>query len=396
MRGWWGWRVCVRRRGAVARRGRYQNDIEMISRCRNGRGARGCGAAIACGGLLAGLLGTLAAGQPVLAQEARIAMTVDTTLIHVGDPVTVQFSVDHPEGWVVEWPDSFEVAPFEVLHAGVGTPVAASDGAGFHSTATLVITSFELGVLELPGIAVPVTAPDGTTLTLVTDPFRIGVESVGLDESGDLRDIKGPLSLARSWWVVLLWVLLAVVLAGGAGYYLYRRRRVEPESRPAVPHAPPRPFHDIALEALRALEKSSLLGRGQVKEYHVRISEIIRRYIEGQLEVPALELTTREVADGMRRAALGAPITEAFRGFLDRCDLVKFAKLRPGTEDSRELMERARELVRMTSGGGRPEGTGSPDDAETGSEAGEPDAIAPGGAPAAADEATVAASGAAP
>ena len=302
-------------------------------------------------GVLAGIVGALAVGQPAAAQAARIAMTVDTTLIHVGDPVTVQLSVDHPEGWVVEWPDSFEVAPFEVLHAGLATPVAAAAGGGLHSTATLVITSFELGELELPAITVPVTATDGTTRMLVTDPFRIGVESVGLDESGDLRDIKGPLSLARSWWAVLLWVLLAAVLAGGAAYYLYRRRRgPEPESRPAVPRAPSRPFHELALEALRALEKSSLLERGQVKEYHVRISEIIRRYIEGQFEVPALELTTGEVADGMRQAALGTAITEPFRGFLERCDLVKFAKLRPGAEDSRELMGRARELVRTTSG----------------------------------------------
>ncbi|MDE2796562.1 MAG: hypothetical protein OXL34_17235 [Gemmatimonadota bacterium] len=316
----------------------------MISRYLNGSGAWRYGVAIACGGLLA-------ASQTASAQEARIAMTVDTTLIHVGDPVTVRLSVDHPEGWVVEWPDSFEVAPFEVLRAGLATPVAAADGDGFHSKATLVVTSFELGELELPAITVPVTAPDGTTRGLVTDPFRIGVESVGLDESGDLRDIKGPLSLARSWWAALLWVLLALVLAGAVAYHLYRRRRrPEPESRTAVPRAPPRPFHELALEALRALEKSALLERGQVKEYHVRISEIIRRYIEGQFEVPALELTTGEVADGMRRAALGVPVTEAFRGFLERCDLVKFAKLRPAAEDSRELMGRARELVRTTSG----------------------------------------------
>ena len=277
-------------------------------------------------------------------------MTVDTTMIHVGDPIAVRLAVDHPEGWTVEWPDSFEVAPFEVLGVDLAAPEPAADGDGLRSAATLVVTSFELGELEVPGIAVAVTAPDGMTRTLVTDPFRIGVESVGLDESGDLRDIKGPLSLARSWWGTLPWVVLAVALAGGVAYHLHRRRRAAPESRPAVPRAPPRPFHELALEALRALEKSSLLERGQVKEYHVRISEIVRRYVEGQFQVPALELTTGEVADGMRRAALGAPITEAFRGFLDRCDLVKFAKLRPGADDSRALMERARGLVRMTSG----------------------------------------------
>lgn len=329
----------------------------MISLVQKGSTPAEDHAADARGGLLGGLVvlavalgGGFGAGQPAVAQEARIAMTVDTTLIHVGDPVTVRLSVDHPEGWTVEWPDSLEIAPFEVLGADHTVPGPAATGDALRSTATLIVTSFELGELELPAIAVAVTAPNGTTRTLLTDPFRIGVESVGLDESGDLRDIKGPLSLARSWWTVMLWVVLAAVLAGGVAYYLHRRRRAAPESPPAVPRAPPRPFHELALEALRALEKSSLLERGQVKEYHVRISEIVRRYIEGQFEVPALELTTGEVAAGMRRAALGAPITEAFRGFLERCDLVKFAKLRPGADDSRALMERAKEVVRMTSG----------------------------------------------
>ena len=278
-------------------------------------------------------------------------MTVDTTLIHVGDPVTVRLSVDHPEGWAVEWPDSFEIAPFEVLHVDRAVPEpAVGGGEAVRSTATIVVTSFELGELELPAIEVSVTAPDGTTRTLVTDPFHVGVESVGLDESGDLRDIKGPLSIPLTWWRVLPWVLLALALAGGVAYYLHRRRRAAPASAPPVPRAPPRPYHELALEALRALEKSSLLERGQVKEYHVRISEILRRYIEGQLEVPALELTTQEVVGGMQRAALGGRVTGAFRTFLERCDLVKFAKLRPGSDEARALMAQARELVRMTSG----------------------------------------------
>ena len=333
----------------------------------------GRGAVVPSGGLLEGLgahsspalrrsrcsrglfrwipVGLLAAAQPAFAQDARIAMTVDTTLIHVGDPVTVQLSVDHLVGWVVQWPDSLDVAPFELLRVDRAVPVADEAGDGMRSEATLVVTSFELGEQELPAIAVPVTAPDGTTRTLLTDPFRVGVESVGLDESGDLRDIKGPLSIARSWLSALPWLALATVVVVAVAYYLHRRRRAAATAPPPVPRAPPRPFHELALEELRALEKSSFLERGQVKQYHVRISEIIRRYIEGQLEVAALELTTHEVVEGLRRAAIGDRVTGAFRTFLDHCDLVKFAKLRPGLDASRALMEQARKLVRMTSGG---------------------------------------------
>ena len=298
-------------------------------------------------------------------------MEVDTTLINVGDPVAVRLHVDHPAGWTVRWPDSLDIAPFEVLGYEVAEPGAGGeDGGGgggradgadgaLRSTAGLVVTSFELGELELPVISVAVAAPNGTVRTLFTDPFRIGVESVGLDESGDIREIKGPLSVARNWWALAPWLLLLAAVAAGT-LYLYRRRRARPAAVADRPPPPPRPFHLVALEALDELERSALLERGRVKRYHMRISEIIRSYVEGQLEVPALEMTTGEVVDGLRRAALGKEITQSFRTFLDRCDLVKFAKLRPGAEDSRELMGKARALVGMTSGGGEAAGAAAP------------------------------------
>ena len=315
--------------------------------------------------LLVAVLLVAAGAGPLAAQDVRIAMEVDTTLIHVGDPVAVRLLVDHPADWTVQWPDSLDLAPFEVLRyeaaqpgaGSVGEGAGAGSGAGsdgaVRSAASLVVTSFELGELELPVISVAVAAPNGTVRTLFTDPFRIGVESVGLDESGDIRDIRGPLSIARSWWALLPWLLLVAAAAAGA-VYLHRRRRARPAAVQSRPAAPPRPFHLVALEALDELERSALLERGQVKRYHVRISEIIRGYVEGQLRVPALEMTTGEVVDGLRRAALGDRITGTFGTFLARCDLVKFAKLRPGADDSRELMGIARSLVGMTSGGGAP------------------------------------------
>lgn len=298
-----------------------------------------------------------AGARPAAAQDIRVAMEVDTTLIHVGDPVAVRLHVDHPADWTVQWPDSLDLAPFEVLRYEVAEPGMSGAGAGedeaVQSTASLIVTSFELGELELPVVSVAVAAPNGTVRTLFTDPFRIGVESVGLDESGDIRDIRGPLSISRNWWALLPWLLLIAAVAAGAAY-LHRRRRARPVAVESRPAAPPRPFHLVALEALDELERSALLERGQVKRYHVRISEIIRTYVEGQLEVAALEMTTGEVVDGLRRAALGDRITGSFGTFLGRCDLVKFAKLRPGVDDSRELMGTARSLVGMTSGGGAP------------------------------------------
>ena len=86
--------------------------------------------------------------------------------------------------------------------------------------------------------------------------------------------------------------------------------------------------------------------------------------MEGQLGVPAREMTTGEVVAGLRRAALGPDICAAFQRFLDRCDLVKFAKHRPSDDDSLALLADGRRLVDRTSGqaGRREPEAGSPEE----------------------------------
>ena len=307
-------------------------------------------------GAVAGVGGI--SGQAPNPDGLRVVMEVDTTVIHLGDPVSVLLLVDHPSDWSVEWADSLDVAPFEMLRyevapagAAAGDGGASSGGDLATSAARLTLTSFELGELELSPIEIPVVGPDGDVRTLFTDPYRIGVESVGLDESGDIREIRGPLTIARNWWALVPWLLLAAA-AGAGALYMRRRMQARPVDEIVKPKTPPRPHHLVALEALDDLERSSLLERGQVKTWHVRVSEIIRTYVEGQLEVPALEMTTGEVVAGLRKAALGSRITDTFHTFLVRCDLVKFAKLRPGAETSREVLSVARSLVEMTSGPG--------------------------------------------
>ncbi len=313
-------------------------------------------------GVLAGSVAGAGAGgisgQAPNPDGLRVVMEVDTTVIHLGDPVSVLLLVDHPGDWSVQWADSLDVAPFEVLRYEVAAAGAAGGDGGASSggdlatsAARLTLTSFELGEQELPPIEIPVVGPDGTVQALFTDPYRIGVESVGLDESGDIREIRGPLTIARNWWALVPWLLLAAA-AGAGALYMRRRMQARPVAEIVKPKTPPRPHHLVALEALDELERSSLLERGQVKTWHVRVSEIIRTYVEGQLEVPALEMTTGEVVAGLRKAALGSRITDTFHTFLVRCDLVKFAKLRPGAEASREVLSVARSLVEMTSGPG--------------------------------------------
>ena len=122
----------------------------------------------------------------------------------------------------------------------------------------------------------------------------------------------------------------------------------DPREGETKPEPPPRPPHEVALEALARLEASPLLERGEVKEYHIRASEIIRTYLEARFHLPALEMTTRFIKLGLERVGLGGEVVEGFGDFLNRCDMVKFAKFRPDPSVAHSVLLLGRELVERT------------------------------------------------
>jgi len=178
-----------------------------------------------------------------------------------------------------------------------------------------------------------------------------------------------------------------LVLLGLAAFWLWRRLRREDDSSPRRSVIIPRLPHEEAYDALDRLEASDLLQRAEIKQYHIRVSEIIRTYVEGRFDVFALEMTTGEVMEGLREAGLDDDVLVAFDEFLRGCDLVKFAKHRPPPEACRQAMAAARELVDRTRGrvedladppmpaaGGSPDGDGSSDGDGSHDENGGPDA----------------------
>lgn len=284
-------------------------------------------------------------GPAPLHAQSPLSTRVDTTLVTVGDRLSLEVAVEHPTDAVVSWPDSLDLGAFEVLEARV-SPVRSRDGVSL-SAATYVVTAFELGELELPTFEVVVLHPDGREEVLETDAYGVEVISVGVDESGDIREIRGPLAIPVGL-MRLVSLIALLILVGAAAYALIRRRRSDDQTAEARPAPPARPAHEVALEELERLESSRLLAEGKVKEFHIRVSEIIRRYVEARFRVPALEMTTWEVLGGLHAAGVDSDLRDDLRRFLDQCDLVKFAKAKPGQEESRAVLELGRGLVRRS------------------------------------------------
>ncbi len=274
---------------------------------------------------------------------------MDKSRITIGDLILYTVTVTHDESVKPELPGlAANLGGFEIRDYNVHEPEKLKGLVV--STVDYTISTFLTGEFEIPPLTIAyTTTADTTRYFLSTEPIKITVESMKPSEDGDIRDIKPPLEIPRDWMSILRWAGLGALLALLAvlGYIAYRRKKAGKGLFP-VREEPKRPPHEIAYEALESLGNAGYLERGEIKQYYIELSEIVRRYIGGRYFVVAMEMTTTEVLEGLEKCRVEPDIYEIFRNFLDNCDLVKFAKVIPGTEDIENDFRTAHILIDRT------------------------------------------------
>jgi hypothetical protein len=193
---------------------------------------------------------------------------------------------------------------------------------------------------------------DAEVTQLVTEEIQVSVQSLlGTDTATvDIKDIKPPLSLPpnRAQQFLLLGILLLLAILAVAGLLYWKKM-----TNNKVPtEVQPRP-EEIALQELDRLLAENLLARGEVKLFHLRISDILRRYIENRFGLKAPERTTEEFLMELSQAklsenALLGSHKALLTDFLTQCDLVKFAKHEPTIAESEKTVVICREFVGKT------------------------------------------------
>jgi hypothetical protein len=191
-----------------------------------------------------------------------------------------------------------------------------------------------------------VNSPEEKKYELTTEPIDIEVTSLLGEQRAELKieDIEGVVEMPKPASFAWLWALGVVIVATIAGLWLYlRRKRVKELVRIF------KPAHELAYERLRMLVNEDLVGAGKIKEFYERISDILRHYIEHRFSLRAPESTTEEfLVELANTDVLLAAEKQRLGEFLQHCDLVKFARHNPTTEQIQETFNLVKDFIEKT------------------------------------------------
>lgn len=146
----------------------------------------------------------------------------------------------------------------------------------------------------------------------------------------ELQDILPPEPVFElQWWMIALLIAMAVMMAAVIVWIVVKRLRAKPEAPPVPPRA-------VALAALEMLR--SRLSTTPPHEFTIAVSEVLRRYVGDQYSMRAVQQTSAEFLAHLEHRAVFDPEDKALlSGFLEQCDLIKFARIGE-TESAKEAL----------------------------------------------------------
>ena len=101
-------------------------------------------------------------------------------------------------------------------------------------------------------------------------------------------------------------------------------------------------------KALDALRTEDLPGKGRVREYYFRLSEIVRGYLGERYGFDALESTSPELLESLRRLHTpGLPMKE-LQEFVNESDFVRYAKASADPNACKNAIELAYTILQAT------------------------------------------------
>ncbi len=256
----------------------------------------------------------------------KVTTSIDTTRNKIGAEfkLTLKASVSSKDK--VVFPKAKNFGALEVLNSYKIDTVKTNDK--WELIKQYGVTQFDTGKFTIPRIPILINGKPSYSDSLKVEVFNVKVDTLK-QKMYDVKDVA-QVETSSNWWKYLLGILLLVGIAVLA-YWLIKKYQNQPKEEEPVYTSP----IEKATSLLQQLETKELWQKGEVKGYYSELTDIVRNYIEEEIEIPAMESTTSELIAELRRVAnqkklkLSKETLENLEKVLMQADLVKFAKVKP-------------------------------------------------------------------
>jgi len=257
----------------------------------------------------------------------KVTTSIDSTKKKIGAEFQLTLKTDVDTLSKVKFPNAKFFGALEVIQSYKIDTV--KNGSRYELIKKYGLTQFDSGKYTIPRIPVLINGKP-----VYSDSIKVEVNDVKVDtlkqKMYDIKDIAVVESPMGNWWIYLL-VLLAIGVIGYFVYKFIKKRQTQEKPEEIVFKTP----IEKATTLLLQLEGKELWQKGEIKSYYSELTDIARNYIEEEIHIPAMESTTSELIEGLRKAAkqqklkLSNETVENLEKVLKQADLVKFAKVKP-------------------------------------------------------------------
>lgn len=272
-------------------------------------------------------------------QDVIVNGKITTDSILTGHPFDYCLDIKMPKGYVINWNELKDTLnkSVEVISRSEITELAIDNGSDILLTQNLTLTSFDTGYVEIPSIGIKYykSAQDTTLYTSYTDYMYIYVEPAAIDTTIAYRPIKTPIKQNITIEETVPFVGGGIILAGLVLLIIYIVRRSRKKTNIEEEEVKPQiPAIVTAREKMAQLKEANLWQSGKYKDYYTDLTGIAREYLEGQFNIDAIEMTSDEILDEVRKIQLDNLIFSKLQNTLITSDLVKFAKATPSPSEN--------------------------------------------------------------
>jgi hypothetical protein len=197
-------------------------------------------------------------------------------------------------------------------------------------------------IRSIPIVFAKSDSPDDSRDIIQSEPIEVEVQSDLGDAAPDLANVDpmldpmGTSTIRTTTWAIGLLIgilVLALVL-------FLRSRKKKPIEQPSLP-----PEMIASLELDRLIQED-LPRQGRVKEFYLRLTGIVREYIEGTTGLHAPEQTTEEFLREVRHSErFDGKHAVRLQDFLEAADMVKYAAKQPNEDNISQSVTRAKEFI---------------------------------------------------